>query len=615
MGRYFGIARAVAACALALSAGNAWAEGCSLREAILPVTMDGLRASVPVKVNGQPTTFWLDSGAWFSTMSGARATDLGLKISAPLPNLQMYGIGGEFTARETVVKTFGILNTDLHDLEFLVGGSDTGNTLIGRNILLSAGNDLEFNLAGGEVKLVWPHGCANHAMTYWAPGKPYFTVPLRTNDRGDAPLGSRVPSRSRIPDIQLPVRINQTMLNAELDSGAESNLISRRAAERAGIDLKGPEAEPIEGIGGFGRHYARGWSVKVDSISIGDETVLHGKLTVIDGPIVDAPDAPDMLLGMPYLLTHHLYLAREQHLIYFTYGGGDPFPGKTAHPGLPMAAKKPAVAPAGAHLAEAIADQTEPTTADGFARRGAARLAQSNTAAAIADFTAAITLDPQQSRYFSRRAQAEFEAKNPQAGRTDLDRAIALAPNDPQLLRQRALLRHRDHDEAGALADADAAASHIARGSLDADAIAGLYLVLGQAGRAIPIFDALVSTHGEDARLAGLLNGACWARGLANVELATAQTQCARALKLSGNAADVEDSAALVLFRRGDYAGALALYDKVLAANPKQSWSRYLRGLTWLRLGHAEGKAECEAAVANDAGVAERAKAYGLMPS
>lgn len=34
----------------------------------LPVTMEGARATVPVEANGKATTFWLDSGAFFSFM-------------------------------------------------------------------------------------------------------------------------------------------------------------------------------------------------------------------------------------------------------------------------------------------------------------------------------------------------------------------------------------------------------------------------------------------------------------------------------------------------------------------------------------------------------------------
>jgi hypothetical protein len=37
-------------------------------------------------------------------------------------------------------------------------------------------------------------------------------------------------------------------------------------------------------------------------------------------------DGTDMLLGMDFFLSHHVFIARSQNVIYLTYNGGPIFP-------------------------------------------------------------------------------------------------------------------------------------------------------------------------------------------------------------------------------------------------------------------------------------------------
>jgi hypothetical protein len=161
--------------------------------------MEGLRASVPVKVNGIETDFWLDSGAWFSIMSQAKAEELHLELKNAPWGLQMFGIGGSFSPKVAHIKDFAVVGSALHDVDFLVGGTDAGNGLIGRNLL--AAFDTEFDLAHGQVKIARTQGCRNAKMAYWIKDKPYFIVKLLPDsDRGP------------IHDFALPVLLNGTVM-------------------------------------------------------------------------------------------------------------------------------------------------------------------------------------------------------------------------------------------------------------------------------------------------------------------------------------------------------------------------------------------------------------------
>ena len=238
--------RAVSVAILAAGAANsAMAAQCTLGVmADLPVTMRGLRAEVPTKINGRDTSFWLDSGVFFSIMPKAKAIEFSLPLE-PLPSgFYITGIGGTASVELATIKSFGIVGHDIKNVRFLVGGTDSGNGLIGRNLLGIA--DTEFDLANGSVKLVKPQNCGNGALAYWTGGKPWFTVPLIAG------------SNPKDHQFRLPVLINGAKIVAVFDTGAPYSLLSRHAAERAGIDLSGPDVVASSGFGGFGRRTEKG---------------------------------------------------------------------------------------------------------------------------------------------------------------------------------------------------------------------------------------------------------------------------------------------------------------------------------------------------------------------
>jgi tetratricopeptide (TPR) repeat protein len=590
------------AASLGLTAtGPAVAAECSVKVfANLPVTMMGWRASVPVKINGKDTSFWLDSGAFFSIMSRAKAAEFGLKLQSPPAGFFLTGIGGNTVPEITIVRSFGIIGQEISNIEFLVGGSDAGNGLIGRNLLGVA--DTEFDLADGSVKLLKSQGCGTRALAYWAAGIPFFTVSLESS------------SNPHDHEFRLPVSINGVKIEAELDSGAPTSLISRRAAERAGVDLSGPGVTPLNNISGFGKHSERGWIVPVDNVSVGDEQILHTHLSAIDGAIAD--HAPDMLLGADFLLAHHIYVARDQRQIYFTYSGGKPFLTSSTRVVDTSPAAKTAAAPLppGTHRVEVVqSDALIPKTAEEYARRGNARLTAGAFAGAISDFSQAIQLSPDTANYFRDRSKAYRESGKPAPARVDLAKALELAPHDGELLRMRAFARLGDHDLRGALTDAEAAASVTTPSSLEAAQVAFLFLRLAQPARAVLIYDSVIAAHREDSKLGQLLNGRCWSRALANIDLDKALNDCNRAIRQDGIKAGYLNSRGLVYFRMADYASAIADYNAALKLAPNLSWSLYVRGLAKTQRGDIEdGKADEAAAIAIQADIVSDAAGYGV---
>lgn len=582
----------------AASANSALAAQCTLGVmADLPVSMRGLRAEVPTKINGRDTSFWLDSGAFFSIMPKAKAIEFNLTLEPLAPGFYLVGIGGKSDAELTTIKSFGFVGHDLKNIPFLVGGSDSGNGLIGRNILGLA--DTEFDLANGSVKLIKKHGCGEGALAYWTGGKPWFTVPLlvdiNPNDH----------------EFRLPVAINGAKIEAMFDTGSPTSLLSRHAAERAGIDLSGPGVVASSGVTGVGRRTEKGWIAPVASVAIGDEEILKTKIEVIDDTIAGGTGV-DMLLGADYILAHHIYVARDQRRIYFTYSGGRPFLTEKSSDAPVRSA--PVDLPAGKTRVEAVTNAAAAPKSDAdYARRGTAQLTAHQYADAIADLDEAIRLAPKNASYYGFRARAYAASGDSGRSGDDLDMALKLDPANGELLQMRAYMRLERKDKAGALADAEAAARAIAPSSLEAAGVAMLFERLDQPARGIPILDAVIAAHRDDNRFGPLLNARCWQRALANVDLDKALEDCNRALKRDGMRADYLDSRGLVHFRQGDFKAAIADYDSALKLKPDLAWTLYMRGLAKDALGPATaGKADLTAAAAMQADVADRAAAYHI---
>ena len=134
----------------------------------LHVTMNGRSPMVAVKFNGMDAQMMVDSGAFYSLISQASAAQLKLRTSNTDFDIRITGIdGGSSGVAMATVKEFTMAGTPFHNVEFLVGGSETGNGavgMLGQNVLGIA--DVEYDLANGMIRLFRPHDCRKTNMAY-----------------------------------------------------------------------------------------------------------------------------------------------------------------------------------------------------------------------------------------------------------------------------------------------------------------------------------------------------------------------------------------------------------------------------------------------------------------
>ncbi|KQS51304.1 MULTISPECIES: aspartyl protease family protein [unclassified Sphingomonas] len=552
----------------------------------LPVTMAGRRPMVTAQFGGRDARMILDSGAFYSMIARATATEFGLKVDSLPGNFRLKGINGDASAGYAMVQNLTLGGVTVPKISFVVGGSDTGTAgLLGQNIL--GLRDVEYDLPHGMVRLMVAKDCGKANLAYWSGDRPVSTVKLSGSEAG--------PFK---PHTIGTVLVNGHAVRAVFDTGAPSSVMTLAAAKRLGVTPSSPDVVADGMSSGIGSRQLRSWYAPFDTIDIGGEVIRKPKIRIAELTLVDA----DMLIGADFFLTHRIFVSNATRTMFFTYEGGPVF----------------GLSPSGARSADGkaidLADKgAEPTDAAGYSRRGAVLASNRKLTEALADFDKAVAMAPNEARYYQQRAMARLANRQMLPALSDLDRAIALAPGDGDARIARAGLRLSGGDRDGATADIKAADASLAPSSDRRLTLGGLYDRIEMPAAALVNYDQWLRAHPEDATRSTAFNGRCWARGQLNRELDKALSDCNAALRLiPGNAAYL-DSRGLVRLRRGEFDAALADYDAALKINPRNAWSLYSRGVAAAKAGRAsEAASNKAAALAIAPHVADRAKRIAL---
>jgi tetratricopeptide (TPR) repeat protein/predicted aspartyl protease len=588
---------------------GAYAVECKLgRIAELPVTMDGLRPTFTAQINGTDALFTLDSGAFWSVLSPASAAQYKLS-SNRVPGLYFAGIGGKVSAAVTTVKTFTIFNVPLHNVDFIVGGSEVGeNTVgvLGQNLLRIA--DVEYDLGQGTMRLFRATNCKKSILAYWAkPGTGY----------SEMEIGQPTPLEPHTVGIGY---LNGAKIRITFDSGAQISVVGLRAAASAGVKPDSPGVQPAGGMSGFGRSAIRTWIATFPVLKIGDEEVHNARLHFGD------LGAPDMLLGSDFFLSHRIYVANSQGKLYFTYSGGPVFNLNPPH-NAQTAASQPAPsgdgvtpeppsppAAASADTKESAKDST-PENAPAIARHAAALAARRDYEQALQEFNRACEMAPGDPTCYYQRARVRLKMRQADPAASDLDHALKLKPDYLDAVVARAELNLFKKDRAAALTDLEVADRLAAKESDIRLTLANLYERADSPAQALTQLDLWIPVHSQDVRLPEAFNERCWYRALEGRQLDQALEDCNAGLRRNPHSPPLLDSRGLVYLRSGKLDKAIADYNAALKIDPKIAWSLYGRGVAEMRKGMtSQGEADMTAAAAIAPQLSETAKKLGIVP-
>ena len=569
----------------------------------LPVTMNGMRPMITAKINGENAHFIVDSGAFYSIIFAPAAAQYKLETQPAPFNLMLEGIGGSTRATVTTVKEFTLAGVPIRKVQFIVGGSAFGSDvagLLGQNVLRIA--DVEYDLANGAIRLMKPTGCNKLNMAYWAkPGDSYSEMGIDW-------------ATATSPHTTGEALLNGKKIRVIFDTGASTSMLSRRAAERAGVT---PESAGVVKAGrmrGLGSRSVQTWLGPFESFKLGDEEIHNTKLRIGDASM----DA-DMLIGADFFLSHRLYVASSQRKVYFTFNGGPVFNLAEHSPAGAESADE--TAPTADEGPQPQVPDGQPADAAGFSRRGAAFAARRDFPHALEDLTHACELAPTEPEYFYERGRAYLGNREPAKAFSDFEQVIKLKPDHVPALVSRASMNLARFEQAGrggdgiVLEDLNKASATAAKEDDVHFELGMLYSRVGAYGLAITQYDLWLDKHPPEARTADAYANRCRSRALLGLELDKALSDCNRAVRGRDDAPFFLDSRGMVQLRIGNYDKALADYDAVLKIQPKNPWSLYGRGLAKLHKGRsAEGQADIAAARASGPRAVAEAARRGLTP-
>jgi tetratricopeptide (TPR) repeat protein/predicted aspartyl protease len=579
---------------------------CKRSRVDLPVTIQGTRPVIDAKFNGQDVKLLVDSGAFFSLISSAAVEQYKLKTGVAPFGLVMRGVGGTSVPSVATVKTFTIADVDVPNVEFLVSANDVGVGggvgLMGQNFLRRW--DVEYDLAGGMLRLMRDEDCRKAFLAYWVtPGQPYTTINIRDNSsKQPLTLGSAF--------------VNGVKIRVIFDTGASLSVLSISAAERAGVKVDTPGVVDGGLSRGVGRNWVKSYIAPFDSFKFEDgEEIKHTRLRIADLNL----DA-DMLLGADFFLSHRVFVANSQNKLYFTYNGGPVFNLKTvSQPAPEPTATNPAADTAEPKQADSDSKKAaeEQIDAAALARRGSAFAGRRDFDRALADLTRASELEPGNAEYIYRRGQVYQQKGDAEKALADFNRAIELKPDDVPALMSRAELRIRAGNLLDARTDLDGVDKFAARQADIRYELAFAYERVNLQPAALTQFDLWIPAHDEDARLVNARNGRCRARATMGQDLSLALKDCNFAVShsLKGSNSEMLDTRALVRLRLGDYDKSIEDYDAALKVNPKYAGALYGRGIAKIKKKKiSEGEADIANAEKIAPKIAERFKAIGITP-
>lgn len=551
------------------------------------VTMTGSLPLAAAKINAKPANFVISSGSARSFMSSAAVAEFGLHLHTPIRPIKINALGRAIDARIATVYDFSVAGVNVGELEFLVGGGQAplGSAgELGQNLLGLA--DVEYDLSHGNVRLMRVHDCHTDMLSYWVKaGQSYSLVDLH-----------REPGLSTASVVT--ATLNGVNIKAMLSTGNSQSLVSPQAAERAGVKLDSPQAVAVSDFRGLAAGISKSYITRFSRFKIGDEEIRNVQVRIADFGMANI----DMLLGADFFLAHRIYVANNQQKMYFTYNGGPVFD----------LSRTPAVA-------DRTPDETEPTDAEGFSRRGAAFASRRDFDHALADLNRACELDPKNPEYFYQRGQVFSQRGLSARALDEYYRALELKPDHVLALMARADISLSRKDLIAARADLDSVNRMAAKQADIRLALANRYERLDAFSMAIAQLDPWIEFHAVDLRLAEALNGRCWSRASQNVDLAKALEDCDEALKLSSSqkfsVAAILASRGLVRLQMRDYDRSIVDYSDSIKLNFKNAMALYGRGIDKMRLGNTEeGQADLTEALLQMPRVADEFALRGIAP-
>jgi predicted aspartyl protease len=276
----------------------------------LPVSEEHPRPSIPVVLNGHEEHFVLDSGAIDNMVSAALALQLKLQTYyAANASRRSAGVPASRPIEIARIKELKFADLTIKNGELsVISGEATSDGVLGQNVLQHFA--VEYDFGGGMMRLFISKGCESARFAYWLePDQQYSSLRIGLVDAGN-------------PYTMGEAYINGHPIKVAFDSGLGRSLLTREAAERIGIKLKGEDVVDIGYTKRNGWDPVRTYMVRVKSFKIGDnEQISNIRIPVATVQLRHV----DMLLGTDFFMAHRIIVGNKEERLLMSYKGGPVF--------------------------------------------------------------------------------------------------------------------------------------------------------------------------------------------------------------------------------------------------------------------------------------------------
>ena len=270
----------------------------------IPVTLAGGQLLAAGRIDGQPVTFLIDTGAERTVLSEAAARRLGLARDEWVSS-HMQGIGGAERHPNAKLRTLELGGLALRrrgteiapslavaPLAFLGSSDRPIDGLLGVDYL--ANFDIAFDPGRGRMTLYGVAGCAGNFLPW--------TIPY-----------TALAARNPVPGLLLlTVWVNASPVLAQIDTGSTRSVLSLPAALRAGVTQAMLERDPQQQVRGAGASEVTAYEHRFAELKIGPDD-LHGmQVLVMKLPARGG----GMLLGMDWLGARRLWISWATNQVF-----------------------------------------------------------------------------------------------------------------------------------------------------------------------------------------------------------------------------------------------------------------------------------------------------------
>jgi predicted aspartyl protease len=287
-------------------------DPCTMNAAIdLPVMSAGHAFLTDILIDGQTVHVQIDTGSFENLLTDKAAARLKMHTQM-LFGAYAEGIGGTRDMNLAASHTVQLAGAKAAHVGFLTVADATlppsMDGLLGMPFMAPYDDDLD--LVNGHLRLIESHGnCSNATPPFVGD---VYSVPLERMGESNTPI--------------VTVVINGVSFRAAIDTGAESSLMYRSAAERLGLTTAEALAHTKDHLSGVGPRQPRASFGRLHvPLEIGPLSITNMPLAIDDEP---RHDGPDILLGYDFVTHVHVWISHSTHAVLMEY---PPHPTPVAH--------------------------------------------------------------------------------------------------------------------------------------------------------------------------------------------------------------------------------------------------------------------------------------------